>query len=472
MATIISEDTTWSGVMSISDNIQVAEGVTLTISAGSNISREGVEGWFGTSYLGSVTVYGTVNIEGTEDSKSTINRLPFGLESGGTINSNYTNFYNTSNFGGSGGSGQLVVTNSYFESSSIYAYYNTDGSNISGNTFNKTYLQVLNGTDGWPQVGTPLTINNNLFYGKQSSNSTDIYLQSASDGLTINGNSFLNSGTAISNPDLNHYGKTLNAQNNWFNTTNQIEIDNKIEDSSDDLSYGEVDYSNFLSEPDPITPSIDDSFSGSLSGTSQNDQFDGLSGVLEINGLSGIDVVNYDLSTQEITFTSKNNQIAIQDSNSRQETLYNIERINFTDKSYALDLDGNAGIAAKIIIATFGSDSLNTYMSAALSLVDTGSSLDSLCDLVIQNGYIEGAIGSTDITDFVTEIYTNAMGRVPTSLESAILTGYSDKGTHTKTDLLKLAANSSQVESQITENSIDLIGVPGSTDGEMLALLI
>ena len=210
----------------------------------------------------------------------------------------------------------------------------------------------------------------------------------------------------------------------------------------------------------------------SLTGTSQHDQFDGLSGVLEINGLSGIDAVNYDLSTQEITFTSNDNQIVIRDSDYRQETLYNIERINFTDKSYALDLDGNAGIAAKIIIATFGSDSLNTYMSAALSLVDTGSSLDSLCDLVIQNGFIENAIGSTDITDFVTEIYTNAMGRVPTSLESAILTGYSDKGTHTKTDLLKLAANSSQVESQITENSVDLIGVAGNTDGEMLALLI
>ena len=465
MATIISEDTTWSGVMSISDDVQVAEGVTLTISAGSNISRDG--------YSGSVTVYGDLNIEGTEDSKSTINELPFTLQSGGIINANYTNFYNVDSFGYMPGQGQLVVTNSYFEDSMIRTYMITHGSNISGNTFNNssifTWFTIKNYNSILNLYEPALTINNNLFYGKQSSNSTeDISLKDTRGGVTINGNSFLNSGTAIISRDW----AGTNAQNNWFNTTNQIEIDNKIKDSSDDLSYGDVDYSNFLSEPDPITPSIDDSFSGSLTGTSQNDQFDGLSGVLEINGLSGIDVVNYDLSTQEITFTSNDNQIAIQDSNSRQETLYNIERINFTDKSYALDLDGNAGIAAKIIIATFGSDSLNTYMSAALSLVDTGSSLDSLCDLVIQNGFIENAIGSTDITDFVTEIYTNAMGRVPTSLESAILTGYSDKGTHTKTDLLKLAANSSQVESQITENSVDLIGVAGNTDGEMLALLI
>ena len=65
MVTIINEDTTWSGVMSISDHFQVAKGVTLTISAGSNI----------TIGEGRVTVYGTVNIEGTEDSKSTINTL-------------------------------------------------------------------------------------------------------------------------------------------------------------------------------------------------------------------------------------------------------------------------------------------------------------------------------------------------------------------------------------------------------------
>jgi len=61
-----------------------------------------------------------------------------------------------------------------------------------------------------------------------------------------------------------------------------------------------------------------------------------------------------------------------------------IERIKLTDKGYALDLDGNAGIAAKAIIATFGAESLRAYMSAALAIVDRGTSLESLCDLVVE----------------------------------------------------------------------------------------
>ena len=325
MVTIISEDTTWSGVMSINDVIQVAKGVTLTISEGSNITGDGY-----------VESFGSLNIEGSEDSKVTINGLKITSLDGGNINVNYTNViyskYPITSFPVQSGGGRwwdLIVTNSYFQNCRIDVPGGRPGSNISGNTFNNSF--IIAGSAGF-QLADPTPINNNLFYGMSSTENSSIENYGSEENISISGNSFLNSGTAIRS-----FGRTsqhiINAENNWFNTTNKIEIDNKIEDRNDSLNYGIVNYSNFLSEPDPITPSLADSFSGSLSGTSQNDQFDGLSGVLEINGLSGIDVVNYDLSTQEITFTSKNNQIAIQDSNYRQETLYNIERINFTDKS-------------------------------------------------------------------------------------------------------------------------------------------
>ncbi len=37
MNTVITQDTTWSGVVNIENNIQIAEGVTLTIEEGSII---------------------------------------------------------------------------------------------------------------------------------------------------------------------------------------------------------------------------------------------------------------------------------------------------------------------------------------------------------------------------------------------------------------------------------------------------
>jgi serralysin len=52
------------------------------------------------------------------------------------------------------------------------------------------------------------------------------------------------------------------------------------------------------------------------------------------------------------------------------DTLVSMERIQFSDKNYALDLDGNAGVAAKAIITCFGQDSLDSYMSAGLTFAD------------------------------------------------------------------------------------------------------
>jgi len=44
-----------------------------------------------------------------------------------------------------------------------------------------------------------------------------------------------------------------------------------------------------------------------------------------------------------------------------------------------------------------------------------------------------------------------------------------DDGTYTKSSLLALAANTTLTEALVTANSVDLIGVPGSADGEILA---
>jgi hypothetical protein len=109
-------------------------------------------------------------------------------------------------------------------------------------------------------------------------------------------------------------------------------------------------------------------------------------------------------------------------------------------------------------------------MSAALSLVDEGTSLESLCDLVIENGYIESLIGLTSNDSFVDHVFENVVGRMPNIVEQAIYTDYLDNGTHTKSSLLALAANTTLTANLLTANTIDLIGVAGSADGEILAL--
>jgi hypothetical protein len=45
-----------------------------------------------------------------------------------------------------------------------------------------------------------------------------------------------------------------------------------------------------------------------------------------------------------------------------------------------------------------------------------------------------------------------------------------DNGTYTKSSLLALTANTTLTANLVTANSVDLIGVAGSADGEMLAI--
>ncbi len=63
--------------------------------------------------------------------------------------------------------------------------------------------------------------------------------------------------------------------------------------------------------------------------------------------------------------------------------LTNVGRLKFSDKSIALDLDGNAGTTAKILGAVFGKDAVNNknYVGIGLNFLDTGWSYDNLVGL-------------------------------------------------------------------------------------------
>ena len=208
-----------------------------------------------------------------------------------------------------------------------------------------------------------------------------------------------------------------------------------------------------------------------LYGTPGDNILDGFSGYDIIDGGDGLDTVKYSVSSDDVLFSVNDaGQLVIEDSFKHSETLVDIERLQFTEKVYALDLDGNAGDAAKAIVASFGADSLNAYMSAALSIVDSGTSLESLCDLVVDLKLIDQLAGSSSNSSFVGHLFKNVVGRSPNLFENALYTNQLDNGTYTKSSLLALAANTTLTEVLVTANSVDLIGVPGSADGEILAL--
>jgi hypothetical protein len=83
---------------------------------------------------------------------------------------------------------------------------------------------------------------------------------------------------------------------------------------------------------------------------------------------------------------------------------------------------------------------------------------------------IENVIGSSTNGSFVDHVYENVVGIAPSSADHDTYTAFLDNGTYTKSSLLALAANTIHTENLVTENSVDLIGVTGSADGELLAI--
>jgi len=109
-------------------------------------------------------------------------------------------------------------------------------------------------------------------------------------------------------------------------------------------------------------------------------------------------------------------------------------------------------------------------MSAALSVVDGGTSLESVCALVVDLSLIENEIGSSTNGSFVDHVYENVVGTAPSSEDHDTYTALLDNGTYTRSSLLALPANTTLAADIMTANLVDLIGVAGSADGEFLAI--
>jgi hypothetical protein len=95
------------------------------------------------------------------------------------------------------------------------------------------------------------------------------------------------------------------------------------------------------------------------------------------------------------------------------DTLKNIERIQFSDKSIAIDVDGNAGFTAKILGAVFGKDAVNNknYVGIGLNFLDTGWSYDNLAGLALD------AAGAKTNDQIVSLLWTNVIGSKPTDAD-------------------------------------------------------
>lgn len=136
-----------------------------------------------------------------------------------------------------------------------------------------------------------------------------------------------------------------------------------------------------------------------------------------------------------------------------EESLHEIERIEFGNKKLAFDLDGNAGIVAKVYSAVLGEDSIldPEVIGSGLAQVDNGLSYENFAAIAIKSAGLESS------EDIVNTLWLNIVGSEPTSDQARPYIDKLDNGEMSVGELGLLAANTEQ-----NETNIDLIGLQSS----------
>ncbi len=176
---------------------------------------------------------------------------------------------------------------------------------------------------------------------------------------------------------------------------------------------------------------------------------DGKAGNDAIDGGAGTDLALYSANRAVCTLTKSASGWSLSSAVTGIDTLQNVERLQFTDKSVALDLDGAAGKAVKIIGAVFGPESVanRQFVGAALKVLDSGWSYEQLASAAV------GLTGKSSAFEVVSMLWTNVVGTAPTAAQALPIVALLEQGMSVG-QLTVLAA-----DMPLNTANIDLVGL-------------
>ena len=181
------------------------------------------------------------------------------------------------------------------------------------------------------------------------------------------------------------------------------------------------------------------------------------SGAEKITGTAFLDVVRQN-SNQDANQISKLNdgswRIQNKANPTNTDTLVNIERVDFSDVSVALDVNGSAGQVAKILGAIFGSNTIKNpnFMGIGLAYLDDGMSYKDLGKLAAD------AAGLSTPDALVSNLWKNVVGFTATEANKAPFIKLLNDGMSIG-ELVTLAADSSLNTQSINLSELTNTGI-------------
>lgn len=230
-----------------------------------------------------------------------------------------------------------------------------------------------------------------------------------------------------------------------------------------DLTIGTNSPTNFAGESGTIDKLPDPTITGTegpdnLTGTAADNVFKAGGGQDVLNADLGDDIMDGGAGIDTAVFGSSLNATISKSTvtgSYGNDSLISIERLQFSDKNLALDLDAGqaANNTVRIIGAAFGSFAIQEhpeYVTIGLNLFDSGQSMAQATQLAVD------AMGGLSNADFVDTIYSNVVNTSPSTLDHDYYVGLlqGNGGSFTQAQLLEFAAMT-----DLNATAIDLVGL-------------
>ena len=191
-----------------------------------------------------------------------------------------------------------------------------------------------------------------------------------------------------------------------------------------------------------------------LAGLAAADRLRGAEGDDILDGGAGIDVAVYGGTAGTFMLERLDAGWVLEDTAGAEgrDLLYDVERLEFADLQWALDLDGNAGTTVKILGAVFGPAAVDNdlYVGIGLGLLDAGMSYPELMQLALDARLGAGASNA----DVVNLLYFNVAGALPDLATRLYYEGLIGGGGYSQASLGVMAA-----ETELNRINVDLVGL-------------
>ncbi|MRD49150.1 hypothetical protein GHT07_17885 [Caenimonas koreensis DSM 17982] len=199
-----------------------------------------------------------------------------------------------------------------------------------------------------------------------------------------------------------------------------------------------------------------------LTGNDGNNTLSGGLGDDRIEGGGGIDTAVFAYPQNQYSRVSGDGYILLSAHDEGRDTLTGVERVEYADSHFAIDLDGNAMLALRLVATLFSGNAFVAHLDTVgkyLAMFDAGLSMQDVAQAAVRSQEFADLAGSHTNEAFVNQVFANLFFTLPPPDLKAQLVGWLDTGVFTQASLAALAADLPQALDAAGYNNMTTFGV-------------